>query len=247
MPPRDALRTRFECRSAVQPPVSFSNRNQFGRIAVLTLGLAERRVAMTGALACQSRASSWCGWRAAIALRSCSSIPRPYRERVGWNGNQREVLRGESPVRASVSDVSAGQRVGRFRAHNPKVIGQAPSAQSGRFGQVHPPDVHGRDGFLTRPTLHEGPSVQIMYLGPYAEEGPTISRLHPLATDGGCRLAGTHHEIYFSDPRRAALEKLRTPLETIPARRDSGTQEQINDFLLTTFTRIEYDSRKRLR
>ena len=52
-----------------------------------------------------------------------SSIPRPYRERVGWKGKQRETLRGEEPVRTGVLRVSPGQRVGSFRAHNPKVAG----------------------------------------------------------------------------------------------------------------------------
>jgi hypothetical protein len=73
-----------------------------------------------------------CGWRAAIALRSCSSIPRPYRERVGWKGKQRELMRGESQVRTSISGVSAGQRVRRFRAHNPKVAGSNPAPATKR-------------------------------------------------------------------------------------------------------------------
>ncbi len=59
-------------------------------------------------------------------------------------------------------------------------------------------------------TLSEGPSVQMMYVGPYAEEGPTIAKLHEFAADSGYRLAGAHHEIYLSDPRRASPEKLRT-------------------------------------
>ena len=56
-----------------------------------------------------------------------SSKPRPYRERVGWIGKQRETLRGENPVRTGVSRVSLGQREGSFRAHNPKVAGASRS------------------------------------------------------------------------------------------------------------------------
>jgi hypothetical protein len=56
----------------------------------------------------------------------------------------------------------------------------------------------------------EGLSVQIMHIGPYAEEGPTIARLHQFAADSGYSLRGKHHEVYLSDPRRAAPEKLRT-------------------------------------
>jgi hypothetical protein len=57
---------------------------------------------------------------------------------------------------------------------------------------------------------HEGLSVQILYFGPWAEEGPTIERLHSFARDQGYQLRGKHHEIYLSDPRRTAPEKLKT-------------------------------------
>ena len=58
--------------------------------------------------------------------------------------------------------------------------------------------------------FREGLSVQIMHVGPYAEEAPTIARLHRFAGDNGYQLRDKHHEIYLSDPRRAAPEKLRT-------------------------------------
>ena len=56
----------------------------------------------------------------------------------------------------------------------------------------------------------EGLAVQILYFGPYADEAPTIERLHQFAIDGGFQLRGKHHEICLSDPRRSAPEKLRT-------------------------------------
>lgn len=56
----------------------------------------------------------------------------------------------------------------------------------------------------------EGLAVQIMYFGPYADEGPTIARLHEFAEAGGHRLRGKHHEIYLSDLRRTAPERLKT-------------------------------------
>lgn len=56
----------------------------------------------------------------------------------------------------------------------------------------------------------EGPSVQIMHIGPYSEEGPTIERLHEFARENGYELTGRHHEIYLGDPRRTAPEKLNT-------------------------------------
>jgi hypothetical protein len=53
-------------------------------------------------------------------------------------------------------------------------------------------------------------SVQIMHIGPYAEEAPTIEKLHAFARDQGYRLRGKHHEVYLSDPRRTAPDKLKT-------------------------------------
>ena len=59
-------------------------------------------------------------------------------------------------------------------------------------------------------SYHEGPSAQIMYFGPYADEGPTIQRLHAFIVESGHQLRGKHHEIYLGDPRRTAPEKLKT-------------------------------------
>jgi len=56
----------------------------------------------------------------------------------------------------------------------------------------------------------EGPAAQILHVGPYSEEGPTIEKLHAFIRDCGNEPAGKHHEIYLGDPRRAAPEKLRT-------------------------------------
>lgn len=56
----------------------------------------------------------------------------------------------------------------------------------------------------------EGAAAQVMYVGPYSEEGPTIERLHAFIAEQGCAPAGKHHEIYLGDPRRSAPEKLKT-------------------------------------
>jgi hypothetical protein len=58
----------------------------------------------------------------------------------------------------------------------------------------------------------EGRCAQVLHVGPYSEEGPTIAELHAFIAAHGCALAGKHHEIYLGDPRRAAPEKLRTIL-----------------------------------
>jgi hypothetical protein len=56
----------------------------------------------------------------------------------------------------------------------------------------------------------EGLSVQIMHIGPYSEEAPTIQKLHAFAQQNGYQLRGKHHEIYLSDPRRTAPDRLKT-------------------------------------
>jgi hypothetical protein len=60
---------------------------------------------------------------------------------------------------------------------------------------------------------HEGRAAQVMYVGPYADEAPTIAALHNFIGDQGGELTATnkhHHEIYLGDPRRTAPEKLKT-------------------------------------
>jgi hypothetical protein len=59
-------------------------------------------------------------------------------------------------------------------------------------------------------TLAEGTAAQILYVGPFSDEGPTIQRIHDFIHAAGKELCGKHHEIYLSDPRRTAPEKLKT-------------------------------------
>ena len=58
----------------------------------------------------------------------------------------------------------------------------------------------------------EGLAAQLMHVGPYAEEAPTIERLHEFVAAQGYELRGRHHEIYLGDPRRTASERLKTVL-----------------------------------
>ncbi|MFX1390714.1 MAG: GyrI-like domain-containing protein [Promethearchaeota archaeon] len=59
----------------------------------------------------------------------------------------------------------------------------------------------------------EGRAAQIMHLGPYSEEGPTIQKVHKLIEEQGGSFNGhkrKHHEIYLSDPRRSKPENMKT-------------------------------------
>jgi hypothetical protein len=59
----------------------------------------------------------------------------------------------------------------------------------------------------------EGRSVQILHVGPYDDEAPTIARLHgEFLPANGLSPTGRHHEIYLSDARRTEPARLRTIL-----------------------------------
>jgi hypothetical protein len=59
----------------------------------------------------------------------------------------------------------------------------------------------------------EGRSVQVLHVGPYDDEGPTLERLHDeFLPANGLAPTGRHHEIYLSDARRTQPAKLRTVL-----------------------------------
>jgi hypothetical protein len=60
--------------------------------------------------------------------------------------------------------------------------------------------------------FHEGLCAQLMHCGPYAAEAANIARLHDFVAAQGLRLRGHHHEIYLSDPRKSAPERMRTVL-----------------------------------
>jgi len=60
--------------------------------------------------------------------------------------------------------------------------------------------------------FHEGFCIQMMHIGPYADEPRTIEKMKTFALENGYRHRGKHHEIYLGDPRRAKPERLRTIL-----------------------------------
>lgn len=60
--------------------------------------------------------------------------------------------------------------------------------------------------------LEEGRAVQRLYVGPYDSMGGAISAMHAFAESNGFQLAGKHHDVYLSDPRRTVPERLKTVL-----------------------------------
>lgn len=55
----------------------------------------------------------------------------------------------------------------------------------------------------------EGTCAQILHIGPFSEEGPTIEKVHLFIDSRGKRV-GKHHEIYLSDIRKADPAKWKT-------------------------------------
>ena len=56
----------------------------------------------------------------------------------------------------------------------------------------------------------EGLCAQIMHIGPFSAEGPTIQKLHQFIAASGYQRRGKHHEIYLSDIRKADPAKWKT-------------------------------------
>jgi DNA-binding PadR family transcriptional regulator len=68
-------------------------------------------------------------------------------------------------------------------------------------------------GDLRPRALTEGTCVQILHVGSYDDETPTLDRLHNhYMPDHGLVFNGDHHEIYLSDARRTPPAKLKTIL-----------------------------------
>ena len=62
-------------------------------------------------------------------------------------------------------------------------------------------------------TIEDGNSVQMMHLGPYDDEPASFQKMEEFAEENGLvRLSKTHREIYLSDFRKVAPEKLKTVL-----------------------------------
>jgi hypothetical protein len=58
--------------------------------------------------------------------------------------------------------------------------------------------------------FNEGPAAQLLHIGPYSEEGLNIRRLHDFVHENGYKRSGKHREIYLSDTRKTAPERLKT-------------------------------------
>lgn len=65
-------------------------------------------------------------------------------------------------------------------------------------------------GRLRFESLKEGLCAQIVHIGPFSGEGPTVAKLHEYMRDNGYDFNGKHREIYTSDINKAAPENWKT-------------------------------------
>ena len=88
----------------------------------------------------------------------------------------------------------------------PGLVGEA-------IAQTGAKDAPRRLGDVRFAALAEGLCVQTLHVGSFDAEAEVLARLHDeFIPANGLRMTGEHHEIYLSDPRRTAPEKLRTIL-----------------------------------
>lgn len=71
--------------------------------------------------------------------------------------------------------------------------------------------ISGEDELLFE-EIHEGLSAQLLHLGSYDNETASLEKLHSFIKEEGFEIAGYHHEIYLSDPRKVSEDKLKTIL-----------------------------------
>ncbi len=93
----------------------------------------------------------------------------------------------------------------------PEWIDQARFAAAAR--EVGANDPPARLAEVRLETLSEGKCVQTLHVGSFDDEADVLARMHDeFIPANGMRMVGKHHEIYLSDFRRVAPDKMRTIL-----------------------------------
>ena len=90
-------------------------------------------------------------------------------------------------------------------------VGAGVAAARLKLAEKRQPDNPALDS-LRLETLAGERAAQLLHVGAYSDEQPTIERLHAFIADEGLSPIGRHHEIYLNDPGRTPPEKLKTIL-----------------------------------
>jgi hypothetical protein len=130
----------------------------------------------------------------------------PPLEALWWSEDRGAFVRG---------DRSAWRWTALLRvpdATEPEALDSARGSVAAKAGRK-PGGAPARLGDLRLVRLTEGDCLQRLHVGPYADEAPVLAELHDrVMPEAGLTFAGAHHEVYLSDARRVAPERLRTIL-----------------------------------
>jgi len=124
--------------------------------------------------------------------------------------DQQDIITAAALGQASIADTDRSRWRWRAMIVQPEPVGSDDIARAVERARVKQPSP--ALDRLRFDWWSEGRCAQVLHLGPYAAEGPSIVRLHEGLKAAGYRERGRHHEIYLGDPRRAAPDKLRTIL-----------------------------------
>jgi effector-binding domain-containing protein len=103
--------------------------------------------------------------------------------------------------------VTKGPHMPAPRARWPRDLNVPQDQWLGRFALPVPEGVTTLPAFGAKPgltvkldTWTYGEVAQILHIGPYDEEAPTVDRLHAFAKGQGCEITGEHEEEYLRGP-----------------------------------------------
>jgi len=104
-------------------------------------------------------------------------------------------------------------KVGPLRARWPDANVVARDRWTGVWGLPLPAGIDALpqknpDVTVKREVWEYGPVAELLHVGSYATEGPTVARLHAFVTEQGYEIAGPHEEEYLTTPRARVQKTL---------------------------------------
>ena len=104
-------------------------------------------------------------------------------------------------------------KVGRLRARWPDAHLQPKDKWTGIWGLPVPEDAKSLHQKIPEievklETWNYGTVAQILHVGPYSEEEPTVRRLHEFIFQNGYEIAGVHEEEYLTSPKAKVQKTL---------------------------------------
>jgi hypothetical protein len=131
-------------------------------------------------------------------------------EALWWVGeDERAVVEAVTRGEAAMAPTERDRWCWRAMIVQPDPIDAAVVAEA--MAQARTRDLRALDR-VTFDRWEEGSCAQLLHVGPYAAEAPSVRLLHEAIAQAHLRPRGRHHEVYLGDPRRSAPQHLRTIL-----------------------------------